>query len=95
MKQKTILLTLLLILLCVQGVQAMESSNFSLDWFTPLNSGGGGPTSSTHYAANFTIGQTSIGRASSDNYHAGLGYWYGITKELGAIFQIHLPVITK
>jgi len=91
MKRKTILLTLLLLLLLVHGVQAMSSTNFTLDWFTPLTSGGGGPASSTHYAANYTIGQTVIGASSSTNYGAGLGYWYGIFQQ----FRIRLPLIIK
>ena len=91
MKRKTILLTLLLLLLLVHGVQAMSSTNFALDWFTPLTSGGGGPASSTHYAANFTIGQTAIGASSSTNYGTGLGYWYGIFQQ----FRIRLPLIIK
>ncbi len=43
MKRKAILLiTLLLLLLLVNGVQAMGSANYSLDWMVPLTSGGGG-----------------------------------------------------
>lgn len=95
MKRKTFLLTLLLLLLFVQGVQAMESTNFALDWFTPLNSSGGGPTDSANYAANITIGQTAIYASSSPNYRVGLGYWYGLAEHFGRIFSINLPLITK
>ena len=91
MKRKAILFTLLLILLLAHGVQAMSSANFALDWFTPLTSGGGGPTSSANYAANFTIGQTTIGASSSPNYSTGLGYWYGIFQQ----FRIRLPLVVK
>jgi hypothetical protein len=55
---------------------AMSSTTYRLDWFTPLNSSGGGPASSANYKANFTVGQTVIGKATSANYRIGLGYWY-------------------
>ena len=91
MKRKTILFTLLLLLLLAHGAQAMSSTNFALDWFTPLNSSGGGPSHSANYAVNFTIGQTVIGASSSDNYGTGLGYWYGLFQQ----FRIRLPLIFK
>ena len=91
MKRKAILFTLLLLLLLAHGAQAMESTNYALDWFTPLNSGGGGPSSSAHYAANFTIGQTAIYASSSANYGIGLGYWHGILAQ----FHIRLPLVSK
>ena len=50
MKRKAIfLITLLLLLLLVNGAQAMSSANYSLDWMVPLTSGGGGPAASTNY----------------------------------------------
>lgn len=80
-------------LLLVIGVQAMSSANYRIDWFTPLTSGGGGPASSAHYAANLTIGQTVVGQADSANYQAGLGYWYGM--EPGTGWHVYLPVIVR
>jgi hypothetical protein len=68
----------------------MESANFSLDWYTPLNSSGGGPSQSANYVANFTIGQTVIGASSSENYSLGLGYWYGLQ-----LYRVFLPLIMK
>ena len=91
MKRKAILFTLLLILLLAHGVQAMSSTNFALDWFTPLTSSGGGPFTSTNYAANYTIGQTAIGASSSPNYSTGLGYWYGLFQQ----YRIRLPLVRK
>lgn len=91
MKRKAILITLLLLLLFAHGVQAMSSANFALDWFTPLTSNGGGPTSSASYAANFTVGQSVIGASSSPNYGTGLGYWYGTA----LIFRVRLPLVAK
>jgi hypothetical protein len=69
---------LLALLLLVSSVQAMSSTNYKLEWFTPLTGAGGGPASSAHYAVNLTIGQTAVGRSASADYHAGLGYWEGL-----------------
>ncbi len=91
MKRKGILFTLLVVLLLVHGVQAMSSANFALDWFTPLTSGGGGPSNSANYAANVTIGQTVIGASSSTNYGAELGYWVGFETQ----YQVRLPLVIK
>jgi hypothetical protein len=91
MKRKAVLLTLLILLLLAHGVQAMSSTNFNLNWLIPLTSSGGGPASSAHYAANFTVGQTVINTSTSTNYGVGLGYWYGIFPN----FRVRLPIIIK
>ena len=91
MKRKAILLTLLILLLLAHTVQAMSSTNFKLDWFTPLTSNGGGPASSAQYAANYTIGQTAIGATSSTNYGIHVGYWYAILPN----FRIRLPLVIR
>jgi hypothetical protein len=75
MKRKAILLTLLLLLLLVNGVQAMGSTNYSLDWMVPLTSAGGGHAASTNYSINYTVGQSVIGEASSTTYATNLGFW--------------------
>jgi hypothetical protein len=93
-EQKTI--ALLVVLLCVLltgSALAMSSTNYRLDWYTPLTGGGGGAASSTNYAINLTIGQAAIGESSSANYTAGLGYWYGYGVEQQ--FQVYLPVVLK
>jgi hypothetical protein len=90
MKRRTIFLAIVAFLLLAGSVLAMRSANYWLDWFTPGTGGGGGPASSTHYAVNFTIGQTAIGPSSSANYRAGLGYWYGLG---GGGYKIYLPLI--
>jgi hypothetical protein len=95
MKRKTVLLTLLILLLLAHGAQAMSSINFNLNWLVPLTSSGGGPASSVHYAANFTVGQTVINASSSTNYAVGLGYWYGILPTFRVRFQVRLPIIIK
>ena len=93
MKRTAILLTLTGILVLVSGVfvLAMSSTNYRMDWFVVLTGGGGGPTDSTNYAGNYTIGQTARGASSSTNYAIGLGYWYGIDVE----YRIYLPLTVK
>jgi len=89
------LVMLLMVLLCTlwlaQVTLAMSSTNYKLDWFTPLTSGGGGAAGSTNYAIDLTVGQAAIGASSSANYAAGLGYWYGV----GQQFMAYLPIVVK
>jgi hypothetical protein len=86
-----IVIVLLSGLLLAQITLAMSSTNYRLDWFTPLTTGGGGAATSTHYAVNVTVGQTATGASSSTSYEAGLGYWYGV----GGSYWIYLPLIMK
>ncbi len=90
MKTKLVATVSVLFVLCllVGSALALSSANFRLDWFVPLV-GGGGPASSTHYAINFTVGQTAIGASSSTHYAAGLGYWYGGARQ----YRIFLPLV--
>ena len=73
------------------GALAMSSTNYRLDWFTPLTSGGGGGMASASYAANITVGQTAIGESSSASYGTGLGFWYGILDW----FKVYLPLVLR
>ena len=82
---------LFVVCLLAGSALAMSSTNYRLDWFTPLTSGGGGAASSTNYAVNLTIGQAAIGGSSSANYAAGLGYWYGVEQQ----FRVYLPIVIK
>ena len=91
MKQKAILLAVVVSLVLAGSALAMSSTNYRLDWFTPLTSGGGGAASSTNYAVNLTIGQAAIGGSSSANYQAGLGYWYGAV--VG--YKVYLPLVLR
>jgi hypothetical protein len=91
-ERKTIaLLAVLLCILLTGSALAMSSTNYRLDWFTPLTSGGGGAASSTNYAVNLTVGQTAIGPSSSTNYQVGLGYWYGAAAQ----YKIFLPIVLR
>ena len=84
-------IAILCCLLLATNVLAMSSTNYKLDWFTPLTIGGGGAMSSTNYAINVTIGQTAIGSSASTNYGVGLGYWYGVLT--GG--RLYLPLILR
>jgi hypothetical protein len=89
----TALIAVLLVgLLLSSHALAMSSTNYRLDWFTPMTGGGGGPASSAHYAANFTVGQTVVGTSASQHYGSGVGYWFGL---LSDIFRNFLPFVMK
>lgn len=91
MKRLTLILTLVALLVLAGGVLAMDSANYRLAWFTPLTGGGGGPTSSTNYAVNFTVGQVANSTSSSTNYESCLGYWCG--NEGG--HTVYLPLVLR
>lgn len=90
MKRITLFLILVLLLVLAGSALAMESTNYQLNWFTPLT-GGGGNSNSTNYAVNFTVGQSVIGTGSSTNYEGCLGYWCGT----GSEHHIYLPQILR
>lgn len=92
MKRTVFFLILLLLSLLLTGaVSAMESTNYRLDWFTPLTSGAGGVASSTNYAINFTVGQSVAGASSSTNHAICLGYWCGGAAQ----YRIFLPLLLR
>lgn len=79
----------------VGSALAMSSTNYRLDWFTLLTSGGGRAAASTNYAANLTIGQTAIYASSSTNYEVHLGYWLGVTGAEGMRHEIYMPLTLR
>jgi len=93
MKTKLVATVSVLFVLCLLAgsALAMSSSNYRLDWFTPLTGGGGGAASSANYAVNLTVGQTAIGASSSASYGVGLGYWYGAVVQ----YKVFLPVVLR
>jgi hypothetical protein len=93
-KWKTNVLTAVLLigLLLASNALAMSSTNYRLDWFTPLTGGGGGPAESANYAINLTVGQTAIDAPSSANYGVGLGFWHGAVE---AGYRLYLPLIVR
>jgi hypothetical protein len=84
-------MVLLCALVLVGNALGMRSETYWLDWFTPLTGGGGGPTASANYAANFTVGQTASGGANSVNYAIGVGYWFGAAGQ----YKIYLPLVMR
>ena len=90
MKRAALLLVLAAFLLLVGNALAMRSTNYWLDWYTPLTGGGGGTAGSTNYAVNFTVGQTASGASTSTNYRGCLGYWCGEVE-----YQIFLPLVLR
>jgi hypothetical protein len=91
MRRLFILLMLVALLPIAGGAAAISSTDYRMDWFTPLTTGGGGGMASTAYAANLSVGQTAIGNAASASYGLGLGYWYGAFP--GS--RIYLPVVLR
>jgi hypothetical protein len=91
-KKLYILFTIIFAILIVGVgiVLAMESTNYRLDWFTPLSSGGGGSSSSTNYAMNITVGQVGVDSMSSTNFETCLGFWCETM-----FSRIYLPLILK
>ncbi len=55
--------------------QLTSAASYEIPW-SSIN-GGGTPSSSTNYSVNASVGQSAIGFATSTNYQAGIGYWYG------------------
>ena len=92
---KRTMTTLVVVLLCtllVSGVAlSMSSTNYRLDWFTPLTGGGGGPANSAQYAADVTVGQPAIGVGASASHGACLGYWCGGEVEV----RVYLPALLR
>lgn len=86
-----VLLALAAVLSISEGVLAMSSANYRLDWFTPGTSNGGGTLASSQYVLDVTIGQTAIGQMSSPGHRASLGYWY----ELVRAFRAFLPAVMR
>jgi hypothetical protein len=90
MKRLTLFVVLIALLILSASAQAMISTNYKLEWFVPLTGGGGGLSTSTNYAVDFTIGQTVIGSLESNTYRVQLGYWAGIVPP-----NVYLPLILK
>ncbi len=57
------------------AASAMEPGAYDIPWQS-INAGGD-DLSSDNYQMSFSVGQSVIGHATSENYEAGIGYWYG------------------
>ena len=87
---RILLLVLAVCLALVSNAHATSSPNYRLDWMVPLT-GGGGRSISANFAADLTVGQSTIGTASSSGYRAGIGYWHGILAE----WLTRLPLVAR
>ncbi len=86
-----ILLSIVAVLLLTGRALALSSTNYRLDWFTPLTGGGGAKATSANYAVNLTIGQSAIGNAGSTTQALCLGYWCGAAVE----YRLYLPLVLR
>ncbi|PWH14320.1 MAG: hypothetical protein DDG59_13115 [Anaerolineae bacterium] len=75
--------------LLVETAFGMSSTNYRLEWFTPL-SGSGGSMSSAHYRVDFTVGQSASVNLIESTQRMCLGYWCG-----GIDWRIFLPLILR
>ena len=87
------LLTLILALslLLAGSALAASSDNYQIDWMVPLTGNAGGSASSGNYAASFTVGQTVVGGADSENYSSCYGFWCDVL----TFIAIYLPFVLK
>ncbi len=88
-----ILLGLLAVALVTGIALAKNSANYAIPW--DVLGGGGNEMASTGFQVRGTVGQTSIGPASSANYRLGAGYWYGFGPVSIPQNYIYLPVLLK
>lgn len=95
MKRKGVLLTLVVLLLLVNGTQATSSSNYAIDWMIPLTSGGGGTATSTNYVIDYSIGQSVIGDSESASAHIKLGFWQDFGQSFIEYLYQWLPIVRK
>lgn len=58
------------------GMPDGESDNYQIPWES-INAGGD-DLQSAGYQMMFSVGQSVVGYATSDDYEAGIGYWYGV-----------------
>lgn len=68
---------------------AMGSTNYRLEWYTPLT-GSGGSMSSTNFKLDFTVGQSASINLMTSTYRDCLGYWCGLID-----WRVFLPLILK
>ncbi len=91
MNKRVLFLTacLLVCAFLANKVSAMDSTNYRLDWYTPLT-GSGGSLSSTNYKMDFTVGQSVSINLMASASRACMGYWCGIID-----WRIFLPLILR
>jgi hypothetical protein len=81
-------------------VLAQTSAHYDLSWHVLSAGGGVGMTSGSH-SAHGTVGQLTIGPATSGQTSIGSGYWCGVQQGTGGpvpgpgAHPIYLPIVLK
>lgn len=91
--KRTLIVALLIVGACLvlaTSVTAMNLTNYRIDWMVPLTASGGSGSSS-QYAVQVSVGQTSIDTGSSTHYRLCAGYWCGVPAQ----FWLRLPLIQR
>ena len=88
-KRLALLLAILILLGATGGAFGMESDHYRILW-NAQSTGGSGPTASTNYEANYTVGQTAIHSSSGSGMTVDMGYWQGTN-----VNQIFVPDLKK
>jgi hypothetical protein len=90
---KILILTALLLagIAITVSATANAPSSYQINW--DVIAGGGGPSTSSSYAVNATIGQPVIGPAEGASKFVGAGYWYHTLWEL--VVQVFLPLVLR
>jgi hypothetical protein len=91
MRSALFILVLIATLALAAGAQAMSSSNYKIEWLM-ASVGSGGTAESTHYRAQFTVGQMAVGCATSSSLRGCWGFWPG--GEMPGL-NSYLPIIMR
>lgn len=91
MKRIYVLVILVILLSLAGSALAMSSESYRLDWFTLLNTAGGGTYSSENYTLSVTIGQTAVGSPSGTGTQACIGFWCWVE----SLYKILLPRVER
>lgn len=88
----TIIVVVFLLVILIGQVAAMDSTNYSLKWYTFMIPNGASNMVSSHYSLDVTTGQMAVGSGiTSTNYKLQLGYWPGVI----LFFNNFLPITLK
>jgi hypothetical protein len=96
--RRFVMLSILALLALGGAALAQVSDHYDLSWHV-LAPGGREGMASGNYAVHGTLGQLTIGPASSGGTAVGSGYWSGVTGAAGGavstIYRIYLPLILR
>ncbi|PWH16737.1 MAG: hypothetical protein DDG58_09150 [Ardenticatenia bacterium] len=91
MRSALFVLVLIATLALAAGAQAMSSTHYKIEWLMAFV-GSGGQASSTHYRAQFTVGQMAVGCGTGSTIRGCWGFWPGGEMPTP---NIYLPVIMR